>query len=126
MTLSTAERAGELKADGTFAAGFGAHAEVGFCVERSVGENGSVDLVVERGEVTPRRRLIGQRIRGPDIVEAFGSDFFRLADERRFEALRIDHHVERAAGVAFDCRVEERFGVGGDHAEKNSQAIPAD
>src|SRR5262249_36985909 len=54
-----AERARQLKADCALAARFGAHSEIGLGVERSVGKNGCVDFVVERGEVALRDFLIG-------------------------------------------------------------------
>jgi hypothetical protein len=80
-----------------------------------------VDLVVENGEVARRDCLTGQRIGSPNIVEVFGADFFRLTDESAFEAIRIDHKVERTIVVALDGRVEERLGMGGSHGEENPQ-----
>ena len=45
------ERARQLEDEYALAGNFGTHAQIGFCVQGGVGEDGGIDLVVKRDEV---------------------------------------------------------------------------
>src|ERR1700730_12849855 len=117
------ERAGELKGQGTLAAGFSADADRGGSFQTVVGENGSLDVVTQSAERDKTRGKTGNGVGGPDVVESLCGSFLELAEEEGLVPLEIQDDIKGAGHGAFEGGVKVRWWVLRKAIEENAQRL---
>src|SRR5208282_879373 len=105
--------AGKLDEKNAIASGGSAEVDGGIAFQGVIGEDGGIELVMERVKWNRRRRETRKGVRVPDIVETNFVDDARLAEHEILRAHVVEQNVERTGEDAVDACVEKVAGRGG-------------